>query len=132
MISIRYHAVLTLPDGQTGPRATYRHVLAEHLEEALANDVHDLLRQGWRPEENGDELRLTLESARHQHLGVETFHCKARLLRRAADRIWPVDPVTKLRRSDVSVEAKLAHFLLDRGLAFARISPFLGLSASRN
>lgn len=131
MISISYDLTVHYSGAKDGEVSASRNVLSAEPEKALAEDVHAMLRS-WRPEEPGDMLRLALREAWHVHLGVHTFPCRGRLLRRAADRIWPVDPGTGLRSSDAPVEARLAHHLLAHGEAVARMSPFVGLVASRN
>lgn len=131
MISIRYDMTLVYAKSGGQGVSARRGITSAEPEKALADDIQLVLHR-WAPQEEGEELRLYLGGAWHVHLGVHTFPCQDRLLRRAADRIWPVDPGTQLRASDAPVQNRLAHHLLKHGKAFARISPFTGLTASRN
>lgn len=127
MISIRYTLTRSLA-GMPGTAVVQtRHVQAEEAGDALVADVKAALK-AWGPEEIGDETRFSLDSARHVHLGVETFPCRRRVLRRAGERAWPDRHATP---GSYVPSQKAAYFLLTEGACVARMSPFTGITVTR-
>ena len=129
MISIRYSLSRSLAGMEGTAVVQARHVVADTIEDALAEDARAALR-AWGPEEVGDETRFSLDSARHSHLGMETFPCRRRTLRRAGERAWPWVP-SLAARSEVEPHKRVAFFLLREGGCVARVSPFFGVMVSR-
>lgn len=97
----------------------------ESLDGVLAEDIGGMLEGSRRPKDEGDELRLELLGAWHVSFGLRTFPVRPRPIRRAAERLWPIDgPAPDVAR-------KAAFLLLVHKSCVIRLSPFAGLVATR-
>jgi hypothetical protein len=103
-----------------------RRVVGDRIEEALADDVRDLLASSFRPE--GSDKLVLKAAGRPQHtfMGLDGPAIRRRHVRRSCEALWPPDsPAPEVHR-------KAAFLLLQDRRCTIRVSPFAGLVASRD
>ena len=123
--ALSYHASRWFGE-QKDSISQIRHVVGDRIEEALADDVRDLLASSFRPVADEKLLLTTSGRPRYVFIGVKGAAVSRRLLRRACERLWPLDAPTP------EVYRKAAYLLLQDQRCTIRPSPFTGLIASRD
>lgn len=91
----------------------------------LPDEIGVVLGAGFRPGE-GEEIRLTMPRPPiHVTLGIGTHRIRPRTRARILARLWPEGETPDVRR-------KAAYLLIKEGRCVLRLSPFMGIVASRD